>query len=154
MFISRLWVLLLHFHQLLDGAGSSDLLANWLVGSEVGFWCLMCQKLTVLLQVTFEDLNRESLVHAGVASVALVAAPMRFPLMFVGLPWELALVDEPFLVLLGVMPCSADWLLMDVVLWIFVDLLQSCGSLFVDPQVILIQSLLPVFGLLIVEALS
>ena len=71
--------------------------------------------------------------------------------MFVGLPWELALVDEPFLVLLGVMPCSADWLLMDVVLWIFVDLLQSCGSLFVDPKVILVQRLLPVLGLLIID---
>ena len=148
--ISRLWVLLLHLHQLLDGAGSGDLLANWLVGSEIGFQGLVCQEFTVLLKVTLKDLHSKCLMHSGVAGVALVTAPVCLPLVFVGLPWELTLVDEPFLVLLGVVPCSADWLLVDIVLWIFVDLLQSCCGLRVDPKVILVQRLLPVLRMLVI----
>ena len=111
----------------------------------------MCKQLTVLLQMPLDDLNREPLVHSCVARMALVAASMWFPLVLVGFPGELALADEPFLVLFGAVPCPSDWLLVDVVLGIFVYLLQSCGSLFVDLQVILIQCFLPVFGLSIID---
>ena len=111
----------------------------------------MRKQLTVLLQMSLDDLHRKPLVHSSVARVALVAASMSFPLVLVWLPGELALADEPFLVLFGVVPCSSDWLLVEVVLWVFVNLLQSCGCLFVDLQVILVQSFLPIFGLSIID---
>ena len=137
-------MLLLHLHQLLDGTGSGGLLTHQLVGSEVGFRGLACKEFTILLEVQLDGLNCESLVHPGVAGVALESAPVWLPLVFVGLPWELTLVDEPFLVLLGVVPCLPDWLLMDKVLWVFVDLLQSGCCLFVDSKMILVQRLLPI----------
>ena len=71
--------------------------------------------------------------------------------MVLWLPRELALVDEPFLVVLGVVPCSAHWFLMDVVLWVFVDLLEPCCRLFVDVEVVLVESPLPGFCMLIVD---
>ena len=149
--ICCLGVLLLHFQQLFDGAGTCEFLTHWLVWSEIRLWCLMCQEFTVLLKVLFDDFDCETLMDSGVARVALVAAPVWGPLVFVGLPWELALVDESLLVLLGVVPCSADWLLVDVVLRVFVDFLQSGRCLLVDLQVILVQCLLPVFCLSVIE---
>ena len=41
---------------------------------------------------------------------------------------------------------------MDVMLWIFVDLLKSGSSLLVDPHVVLVKCFLPVFGLLVIES--
>ena len=63
--------------------------------------------------------------------------------MLLWLPRELALVNEPFLVLLSVAPCPAHGLLMDVVLWIFIDLLEPRCSLFVDLEVVLVEGPLP-----------
>ena len=54
-------------------------------------------------------------MYSGVASVTLVAAPVRGPLVLVGLPWELTLVDEPLFVLFGIVPGSPDWFLMYVI---------------------------------------
>ena len=59
----------------------------------------------------------------SVAGVALKTTSVRLPLVFVRFPWELALVDEALLVLFGVMSCAPEWLLMDVVLRVLVDLL-------------------------------
>ena len=54
--------------------------------------------------------------------------------MFAWAPWELALVDEPLLVLFGVVPSPPNRLLANVVLWVFVDLLEACRSVFVHPD--------------------
>ena len=100
----------------------------------------------------FNDFNSETLMDSGMACVALVAASMWDPLVLIGLPRELALVDESLLVLLRVVPCPPDWLFVDVMLWIFVDLLKSGSSLLVDPHVVLVKCFLPVFGLLVIES--
>ena len=138
MLVGRLGVLLLHFKQPLDGGGSGDLLANWFVRPEVGFWSLMGQEFRVLLEEALNDFNREGLMRSRVAGLALVATPMGDPLVFVGLPWSLALVDESLLVLLCGVPCSAYRLVVDVVLWISVYLFESGCWLFIDLQVILV----------------
>ena len=98
----------------------------------------MGQEFTVLLEVVLYDLNREGLMHSSVAGLALVATPMPNPLVLVGLPRSLALVDESLLVLFCGMACTAYRLVVDVVLWIFVDLFESCCCLFVNSQVILV----------------
>ena len=111
----------------------------------------MCQEFAVLLKVLLDDLNSETLMDSGVARVALKSAPVRCPLVLVGLPRELALADESFLVLFGVVSCPADWLLMDVVLRVLVYFLQPGCRLFVDHHMVLIKCLLPVFGLSVIE---
>ena len=83
------------------------------------------------------------------ARVTLKPAPVRFPLVLLWLARELALVNEPLLVLLGVVPCSADWFLMDVVLWSFVYLLEPRCRMFVDLEVVLVKCPLPGFCTLI-----
>ena len=75
----------------------------------------MRQKVTVFLKMPFKEFDCEALVYSGVASVTLVAAPVRGPLVLVGLPWELTLVDEPLFVLFGIVPGSPDWFLMYVI---------------------------------------
>ena len=52
VFICHLWVLALVLQQLLDSTGSGDLVSNGFVGSQVGLWCLMCQKVTVRCSMT------------------------------------------------------------------------------------------------------
>ena len=130
--ICCLRVPLLHFHQLFDGAGPGEFLSHRPVGSKVRLWCLMCQEVAVLLKVLLNDLHSETLVDSGVARVALIATPVWCPLVFVGLPRELALVDESLLVLFGAVARTADWLLVNIMLWVLVDFLQPGSRLFVD----------------------
>ena len=113
-------MLLLHLEELLDGCGSGDLLPDWFVRPQVRFWCLVCQELTVLAEVCLYGLDCESLMDPGVACLALVATPVWDPLVLVGLPWSLALVDEALLVLLCGMASPPDWFVVNVVLGIFV----------------------------------
>ena len=151
VFISRLWMLLLQFKQLLDGCGSGDLLANGLVRPEIWFWSLMGQEFAILLEVILNDLNCEGLMNPGVACLALVAAPVGNPLVLVGLPWCLALVDEPFFVLLGGVSSSLHWLVVDVVLGIFKDLFKPGCCLFVDLHMVQVKGSLPVLSWSVVE---
>ena len=111
----------------------------------------MGEELTVLLEMLFDYLHCEGLVDSGMASLALVPTPMWNPLVLVGLPWCFALVDEALLVLFGSVPGTARRLFVDVVLWIFEDLLQSGCRLFVDLQMIEIKGFLPVFSMAIIE---
>ena len=90
-------------------------------------------------------------MHSGVAGVALVPAPVRGPLVLVWLPWELALVDESFFVLLRGVSRSADWFVVDVMLWVFENLLQPGCCLLVDAHVVLVEGFLPVLSLFVVE---
>ena len=144
-------MLLLHLEELLDGGGSGDLLPDWFIRPQVRFWCLVGQELTVLAEMCLYDFNCESLMDPGVACLALVATPVWYPLVLVGLPWSLALVDEALLVLFCGMASPPDWFVVNEVLGIFVDLLKSGGCLFVDLEVILVQGLLPVLCLSVVE---
>ena len=123
--VRSLWVLLLDFKELLDGAGPCELLPNRFVRAEIRLWCFVDQEFTVLLEMLFNDFHRKSLINSGMACMALVAAPVRGPLVLVGLPRELALVDEALLVLLRVVPCPAYWLFVDVMLRVFEHLLKS-----------------------------
>ena len=100
----------------------------------------------------FNDLNCEGLMYPGVTGLSLVPTPMWNPLMLVGLPWCFALVDEALLVLLGSVTSSPHRLVVDVVLWIFEDLLQSGCRLFVDLQMIEVKGFLPVFSVSIIES--
>ena len=85
--------------------------------------------------------------------IAFVDAPasMGHPLVLVRLPWCLALSDEALLVLLGCVPCSPYWFVVEVVLWITVDPFKSCSSLLIDLQVVLVQGLLPVLCLPVIQ---
>ena len=154
MFIRGLWVLFLHFKQLLYGAGPRESLADWFVWSEVWLWGFMGQELAILLEVLLNDFHRQALMHTGVAGVALVPAPVGGPLVLVGLPWELALVDESFLVLLRVVSRSADGFVMYVMLGVLEDLLQAGSCLLVDAHVVLVEGFLPVLSLFVVECAS
>ena len=122
----------------------ASFLPNWFVRAEIRLWCLVDQEVTVLLEMLFNDVDRQSLMDSGVACVALVADPVRGPLALVWLPRELALVDEALLVLFRVVPCSPNWLLVDVMLRVFEHLLQSGCCVFVDPHVALVKGFLPV----------
>ena len=104
----------------------------------------MGQEFAILLEVILNDLNGEGLMNPGVACLALVAAPVGNPLVLVGLPRCLALVDEPFFVLFGGVSSSLHWLVVDVVLGIFKDLFKPGCCLFVDSKMILVQRLLPI----------
>ena len=110
------------------------------------------EQFTVLLESVLDDLYGESLVYPGLTRVTLETTSVRFPFIDVSLEVrEPALVDQPFLVLLGCMSSSPDRLLVDVVLWVFVDLLQPCCSLFVGPEMILVQGSLPGFCMFVVD---
>ena len=61
------------------------------------------------------------------------------------------MVNEPLFVLLCGMPCSPDRLLVYVVLWIFVDLLKSGCSLFVNPEMVLVEGSLPSVCVFVVD---
>ena len=151
VFIRSLGMLLLDFEELLNGRGSGDFLPDWLIRPHVGLGCLVGEELTVLAEVRFDDIDCETLVNSGMARLALVPTPVWYPLVFVGLPGSLALVDEPFLVLFGGMASPPDWFVVEVVLGILVDLLEPGGGLFVYLEVILVQGVLPVLCLSVVE---
>ena len=151
VFIARLWMLLLQFKQPLDGCGSGDLLANGLIRPEIWFRSLMGQEFAILLEVILNDLNCEGLMNPGVACLALVAAPVGNPLVLVGLPRCLALVDEPFFVLFGGVSSSLHWLVVDVVLGIFIDLLEPGRCLLVNLQMVQVKGFLPVLSCSVVE---
>ena len=151
VFISCLWVLLLCLQQSFDGSGSGELLSDWFVRSEIWFRSLVCQECTVLLEMVFNDLDGEGLMHPCVAGLALVPTSVWDPLVLVGLPGCFALVDEALFVLFGCMTSSANRFVMDEVLGIFEDLFKSGCRMFVDLQVIEVKSFLPVLRLSIVE---
>ena len=65
-------------------------------------------------------------MDSGVACLALVATPVWYPLVLVGLPWSLALVDEAFLVLFSGMASPPDWFVVDVVLGILASRAAAC----------------------------
>ena len=58
MLIRGLWVLLLHFKQLLYSAGPRVPLADRFVWPEVRFWGFMGQELAILLEVLLNDFDR------------------------------------------------------------------------------------------------
>ena len=63
--VRSLWVLLLDFKELLDGAGPCELLPNRFVRAEIRLWCFVDQEFTVLLEMLFNDFHRKSLMDSG-----------------------------------------------------------------------------------------
>ena len=137
VFIRSLWVLLLAFKEMIVLARVS-FWPTGLLGRRSGSGASCASSSQSCCKMPFNDLHCEPLVYSSVARVALVAASVWFPLVFVGLPGELALPDEPFLVLFGVVPCTSDGLLVEVVLGVLVNLLQACSCLLVDPHMVLV----------------
>ena len=79
-------MLLLHFEELLDGGGSGDLLPDRFIWPQVWFGCLVGEEFTVLAEMRLNDIYCETLMDSGMARLALVATPVWYPLVLVGLP--------------------------------------------------------------------
>lgn len=90
-------------------------------------------------------------MHPGVACVALVPTPARFPLIFARDPRWLALLDQSLLVLFGGVPWPPHRFLAQVVLRVFVYLLKPCGSMSVDLIVVMVEGALPGFGIRVID---
>ena len=98
------------------------------------------------METLLGDFSGQALMDSDLASVALVSTAVRLPLVLALLPGIPALLNEPLFV-----TSSPDWFLMDVVLWIFEDLLKPGCCVLVHVEVVLIKCPLPCFRLRVID---
>ena len=70
----------------------------------------------------------QPLVNPDLARVTLVPTAVGLPLMFASDPWLLTLLDQPLFILLCGVVSPPHQLLMQVALWVFVDLLKPAAA--------------------------
>ena len=100
------------------------------------------------METLLGDFSGQALMDSDLASVALVSTAVRLPLVLALLPGIPALLNEPLFV-----TSSPDWFLMDVVLWIFEDLLKP-GCVLVHMEMVLVKCPLPCFRLRVIDGVG
>ena len=153
MFISRNGVLVLDGQDLCNDAGPGCLFPNSPVSRKVWLWCFMFKKFAGFIETLLNDFSGQALMNSDLACVALVPTAVRLPLVLALLPGIPALLNEQFFctVLSCGVTSSPDWFLMDVVLWIFEDLLKPGCCVLVHVEVVLIKCPLPCFRLRVID---
>ena len=132
--ISCRWMLVLNGND----AGPGGFFPNCPGNRKVRLRSFMFQELATFIESLLYGFCGQPLVDSYLASMALKPTAVWFPLVMALLPCIAALLDESFFVLFCGVSCSPDWLLMDVVLAIFVDLLQPGCSVLIHLQVVLV----------------
>lgn len=92
-------------------------------------------------------------MHPRAAGAAVVAATMRFPAVVLGLPRLAALTDQIFLSLFGLLALVSGCFVMDVMLFVLIDLGKPLNGVLVDQCVVLIYRFLPVCLLTVMQAI-
>ena len=109
---------------------------------------------TLFLKSVFNDLDCEGLVYSDAAHSTLVATSMGRPSVVWSCPGLGALCNELLFVLLGLFALMPVGLLVDVVLFIAIDLGQAGYCMGVDELVVFIKHPLPLCVFVVLEFLG
>ena len=111
---------------------------------------------TFFIEAFLEDLHSQALVHSYPTSSTLVPTSMRCPAVGGSRPGLAALCNEVLLVLLSFFALMPVGLLVDVMLFVTVDLGQAVDGMGIDELMvlILIQDLLPFSSLAVLVLLG
>ena len=146
--------MLLLVQEVLDGLGPGLLLGRWVCLGWGGLDLREEDLWATFLEALFKYGLGEALMHPGATGNTLVSASVGLPSVVCVIPGFGALLHQVSLVLLRLLALVSRGLVMDVVLWVFVDLGQPLHCMLVHQLVIVVEDLLPLLKFVVLKLLG
>ena len=130
------------------------LLGQWFVFGRLTVHIRYLDLRAVFLKSGFQDVFGQALMHSGSTRCALIPASVWLPSVMVFCPAVGTLLHQVPLEVFGVFALMFGSFLVDVMLWVFIDLGQPLDRVAVDLFVVGVQDVLPFVLLRILELLG